>query len=188
MADGFEDVEALGTRDVLLRGGVDVKTVSITDTLFVASSHDLMITCDTTLYDMLTAKLDCTETTDKDMMIFPGGMPGSVSLGSNRSLMALMNRHFAAGGSVAAICAAPAYVLSNLDAIYSAAFTCYEGCEQRLIENGAKYMRKPAVTSGRIITGRGPGHAIDFGLAILKYLRGEDAARKVSEAMTLECE
>ena len=110
LADGFEDIEALATRDVLKRGGVDVQTVSIGDDPFVVSSHGLMISADLFLEDLE----DVPGASERDMMIFPGGMPGTKRLAECKTLIRMMNNHYADGGSVAAICAAPGLVLSQL--------------------------------------------------------------------------
>lgn len=184
MADGFEDVEALGTRDVLVRGQVDVNLISITDEPFVVSSHGVTVGTDDMLCD-IEPDGGCGP---QDVMIFPGGMPGSKNLGACGRLIELMNAHYAAGGSVAAICAAPKFVLGQLKGIENAEVTCFDGCEDLLVEKGAKWVRKPAVVSGRIITGRSAGYALDFGLAILRHIKGEKAAAEVAAALTLKCD
>jgi len=184
LADGFEEIEALATRDVLIRGGIDVNLISIMEEPFVVSAHGVSMDPD----EFFCCYEPDGRCSSEDVMIFPGGMPGSVRLGNCKRLIALMNEHYKAGGSVAAICAAPKFVLGQLEGIENAEFTCYDGCETELVEKGAKFLRKPAVTCGRIITGRGPGHAIDFGLAILKHIKGEKAAAEVAAALTLECD
>ena len=184
LADGFEDIEALATRDVLIRGGVEVQTVSIGEDPFVVSSHGLMVGVDTFIEDLD----DTTGTGAGDVMIFPGGMPGSKNLAACKPLIRMMNRHYAEGGSVAAICAAPGFVLSQLKGIEEAVFTCYDGCDAQTTATGAVFVRKPAVTSGRIITGRGPGHTMDFALEVLKKIKGDEVAAKVAAGMILTCE
>ncbi len=187
LADGFEDIEALATRDILKRGDVEVKTVSITGSTAVTSARTLTVIADMTLTELLkmdTGK-DCSV---QDILIFPGGMPGSRNLGACSELIGLMNRHYSQGGSVAAICAAPKFVLGQLKGIEQATFTCFDGCQDLLQSMGASFVKKPAVTCGRIITGRGPGHAVDFGLEILKKIRGSETALGVAAAVTLPCE
>lgn len=183
LADGFEDIEALATRDVLVRGGVDVQTVSISDDPFVVSSHGLTVCADCMLSDLSDGGADT-----QDVMIFPGGMPGSKHLADCKALIRVMNSHYAEGGTVAAICAAPGLVLSQLKGIGDAVFTCYEGCQDATVAKGAIFVRKPAVTCGRIITGRGPGHAIQFALEVLKMIKGEECAQAVEAGMILTCE
>ena len=111
LADGFEDMEALATRDVLLRGGVPVITVSITDEYLVESSHGLQVTADTSWADLEVMEPG---TGADDVMIFPGGMPGSKNLAAHAELMEILQDHWARGGAVAAICAAPGLVVSQL--------------------------------------------------------------------------
>ena len=177
LADGFEDMEAIATRDVLLRGGVDVQTVSITDDPFVTSSHGITVSVDLTRDDF-----------DDDapaVMIFPGGMPGSKNLAADKALMALMRKCYAGGGIVAAICAAPGLVASQLEDVTGKRFTCFEGFQDAMIAKGAVYTPESAVVDGQLITGRGAGHAVNYGLAILETLKGKEAADRVRAGLML---
>ena len=185
LADGFEDVEALATNDVLRRGGVNVNLVAISDEPFVESSHGVTIGVETSIHDF---DIDDHRGTDaKDVMIFPGGMPGTKNLAACKPLMKAMKAHYAAGGTVAAICAAPGLVLGQLgEALDGVEFTCFDSFEEIPQTYGAKFVPKPAITCGRIITGRSAGHAVAFGLEILAKVKGEEAAAKVEYAMNLE--
>lgn len=183
LADGFEDMEALSTRDVLKRGGVDVHLVGIGDEPFVSSSHGLIIGVDDFLED-----LDDDSASREDVMIFPGGMPGSRNLAKCRPLIDGMKAHYAAGGTLAAICAAPGLVLGQLGDLDGVQFTCFDGFEDGMIAKGASFVKKPAVVSDRIITGRSAGHAVEFALAILEYIRGEKVAAEVRYGLNLTCE
>ena len=190
LANGFEDMEALATRDVLLRGGVPVVTVSITDDYLVESSHGLEVTADTSWADLEVMEPG---TSPEDVMIFPGGMPGSRNLAQHAELMEILQDHWARGGAVAAICAAPGLVVSQLPGLSGHSFTCFDGFEDALIAAGAVYTPEGTVTSpalapapgGALITGRGAGWAVDFGLAILSYLKGPEAAAKVKAGLML---
>ena len=182
LADGFEDMEAIATRDVLIRGGVDVRTVSITDDYLVESSHGLQVTADISWNDLEVMEPG---TDGTDLMIFPGGMPGSKNLATHAELMEILQDHWARGGAVAAICAAPGLVLSQLPELAGKRFTCFDGFEKALIAQGAVYTPESAVTDGRMITGRGAGCAVAFGLAILTYLKGPEAADKVKAGLML---
>lgn len=184
LADGFEDMEALGTRDVLKRGGVDVQLVGIGDEPFVVSSHGLMVGIDSMLEDVD----DSCGAGPGDVMIFPGGMPGSKYLASCKPLVKMMKNHFEEGGTLAAICAAPGLVLAQLDDLAGYECTCFDGFEQALMDKGARFVRKGAVTCGQIITGRSAGHAKEFGLEILKRVKGEETAAKVAYSLDLTCE
>ena len=185
LADGFEDVEALATNDVLRRGGVATRLVALTDDPQVESSHGILVTADAFL-----PELDARHegTTADDVMIFPGGMPGSRHLAACTPLIRLMQEHYAAGGTVAAICAAPGLVLSQLgpDVLAGVDFTCFEGFQDELLAQGARYTPAPAVRAGRIVTGRSAGHAVAFGLEILRGLAGDAAADKVRHALYLD--
>ena len=118
-------------------------------------------------------------------MIFPGGMPGSRNLADNRSLIGRMQAHYDAGGTLAAICAAPGLVLSQLREIRGLRFTCFDGFEAPLEAKGAVFVNAPAVTSGRIVTGRSAGHALAFGLQILARM-GSDRVDQVDYALHLD--
>ena len=182
LANGFEDMEALGTRDVLIRGGVPVLTVSITDEYLVESSHGVSVTADTSWADVEVMEPG---TDASDVMIFPGGMPGSKNLAAHAELMEILQDHWARGGAVAAICAAPGLVVSQLPGLEGRKFTCFPGFEDALIAKGAVFTPESTVTDGNLITGRGAGHAVNFGLAILRYLKGDEAADKVKAGLTL---
>lgn len=178
LADGFEETEAIATLDVLRRGKVAVETVSMNEDPFVTGAHGVPFIADRLFMEMTAEKA-----TPADVMIFPGGLPGASNLAGNKELVNLMKAHYADGGIVAAICAAPGLVVSQLDGLQGVRFTCYEGFQEALEKQGAVYERVPAVTYGNLVTGRGPGYAIDFGLAILTALKGADTAAAVREGM-----
>jgi len=182
LAEGFEDIEALAVNDILRRGGVKVSLVAIGDEPFVLSSHGLMVGVDNFFPDM---DADASGTGLKDVMIFPGGMPGSKNLAASKELVTAMKEHYAAGGTVAAICAAPGLVLGKLDCWENRAFTCYDGCEQLPVSKGGIFTAMPAVVDGQMITGRGPGYATDFAFEILRRLKGDAVADEVKRGMYL---
>ena len=184
LADGFEDMEALATRDILVRGGIDVRTVSITEDPTVVSSHGVSLWADMT-YDEYCDEAGDGPAVREDVMVFPGGMPGSRHLAEHAGLVDRMKRHYAEGGTVAAICAAPGLVLSQLDPLRGVRFTCFEGFQGPMLEKGAVYEPESVVIDGRIITGRGAGHAVNFGLLILSYLKGQAEADRVREGLML---
>lgn len=182
LADGFEDIEALGTYDVLCRGGVRPVLVGIGDDPFAATSHRVTVGVENFLSEM---EISHEGTTESDVMIFPGGMPGSRSLASCKPLIKLMKEHYAAGGSLAAICAAPGLVLSQLDDVDGLEFTCFDGFETALIEKGAEFNPKPAVRCGRIVTGRSAGYALDFAMEILSLVKDAETVEAVRHALYL---
>ena len=184
LAIGFEEIEALATLDVLRRGGVDVKTVSVLYDKFVTGSHKTTVVADMT-YGEFKAEVQLDGTDESDVMIFPGGMPGTRNLAENGEIINFMRLHYAEGGAVAAICAAPGLVVSQLPSLQGKHFTCFDGFEDAPVARGGIYEQKPAVRDGNLITGRGAGCAVEFGLAILAHLKGEEAAAAVRHSLLL---
>ncbi len=184
LANGFEEIEALATLDVLRRGGVDVKTVSVLYDKFVTGSHKTTVVADMT-YGEFKAEVQLDGTDESDVMIFPGGMPGTRNLAENGEIINFMRLHYAEGGAVAAICAAPGLVVSQLPSLQGKHFTCFDGFEDAPVARGGIYEKKPAVRDGNLITGRGAGCAVEFGLAILAHLKGEEAAAAVRHSLML---
>ena len=184
LADGFEISEALTTVNMLRRGGINVKTVSIYDDRIVTSSNRIPVIADMAFgeFKASTSFGPCLST---DIMIFPGGMPGSSNLAAFGKLMDIMQQHYAEGGTVAAICAAPSVVLGLLPDLEGKKMTCYDGFEDALITKGAEYVKEGVVVDGNIITGRGPGWAVEFGLTILEQLKGKEVADKVKAGLML---
>lgn len=184
LANGFEEIEALATLDVLRRGGVDVKTVSVLYDKFVTGSHKTTVVADMT-YGEFKAEVQLDGTYESDVMIFPGGMPGTRNLAENGEIINFMRLHYAEGGAVAAICAAPGLVVSQLPSLQGKHFTCFDGFEDAPVARGGIYEQKPAVRDGNLITGRGAGCAVEFGLAILAHLKGEEGAAAVRHSLML---
>lgn len=174
LADGFEEIEALGTVDILLRAGMDVETVSINDTEKVMSVHGIAVMADRTI-DTLPAS------TDADWLICPGGMPGSSNLAACEPLGAMLSEHFKEGGRIAAICAAPAVVLEPLGILKGRKATCYPGMETLVTD--AEMTGEPVVALDTLITGYGPGAVFKFGLAIVAATKGQKVAEELAAAM-----
>ena len=184
LADGFEISEALTTVNMLRRGGVNVKTVSIYDDRIVTSSNRIPVVADMA-FGEFKASTTFGPCLPSDVMIFPGGMPGSANLAAFGKLMDIMKQHYTEGGTVAAICAAPSVVLTLLPEISGKKMTCYDGFEEAIVSKGAEYVKEGVVKDGNMITGRGPGWAQEFGLTILAHIKGEDIAEKVKTGLML---
>ena len=184
LADGFEISEALTTVNMLRRGGINVKTVSIYDDRIVTSSNRIPVIADMA-FGEFKASTSFGPCLPSDVMIFPGGMPGSANLAAFGKLMDIMQQHYAEGGTVAAICAAPAVVLTLLPDLEGKKMTCYDGFEAELTAKGAEYVKEGVVKDGNMITGRGPGWAVEFGLAILAHVKGQETADKVKAELML---
>ena len=161
--------------DILRRGGVDVSYAGV-DSAIVKGGHDIHIKCDTLVRDIDPDKVD--------MLIIPGGLGGVESVEASGEAMSLIKKVYEKGRSLAAICAGPR-ILASLKILEGVKAVCYPGMEEQMggavIDNSLK-----AVTDGRIITGRGPGTALDFGLEILKYLKGVDKAKEIASDMTYD--
>lgn len=184
LADGFEVSEALTTVNMLRRGGINVKTVSIYDDRIVTSSNRIPVVADMA-FGEFKASTSFGPCLPSDVMIFPGGMPGSSNLAAFRKLMEIMVQHYSEGGTVAAICAAPSVVLTLLPDINGKRMTCYDGFEEAITAKGAECVKDGVVVDGNMITGRGPGWAVDFGLAILAHVKGQEIADKVKAGLML---
>lgn len=158
LIDGFEEIEAVGTVDVLRRAGVDVKTVSLTGDKLVTGAHGIPVTADLLFEE---APLS-----DAEMMVVPGG---TIAYYTHEGLKRELREFYDKGGKVAAICAAPA-VLGATGILKGHKATCYPGYEAYL--EGATHTEEAVVVDGNIVTGKGPGLTIDFALALAEVLAG----------------
>lgn len=177
MADGFEEVEALATVDVLRRGGMNVKTVSIKESKEVTGANGVTIIADESIQAI-------DPKADYEWVICPGGMPGASNLHDSKMATELLEAQYKRKGKVAAICASPAVVLSPLGFLDHRKATCYPGMES-LMNEKVDVTGQPVVKDGNIVTGRGPGFTFDFALAILAESKGKDTADKVAQGMLL---
>ena len=164
-ATGYEEIEALTVVDILRRAGEEIAMVSVTDERRVASSHGVEVTMDKVL-----SEVNFDET---DVIVLPGGMPGTKNLEACAALMEQVDAFVQAGKTVAAVCAAPS-ILGHRGHLNGKKACSFPDMESQL--EGAEVLREPAVIDGNIITGRGMGAAIPFGLAILEKLQGKEAA------------
>lgn len=167
LADGCETIEALTVADILYRAGIPCTRVSITDTPVVVSSHKVTMVADTTVSHL---SFD-----DYDMLVLPGGIPGTPNLKACEPLMAQIKRFYSEGRMIAAICAAPS-IFAELGLLKGVRASCNPSFEDVLIQNGADLVKENAVTSGNIITSRAMGTAIPFALAIVEHYKGKEAA------------
>ncbi len=173
LSNGFEDIEALAPVDILRRGGIDVKTVSITGSKTVETSHGIKLETDLLIEDI-------TDFSDVDAMVLPGGLPGATNLNKHEQLRKILLEQYQKGRVVAAICAAP-LVLGSIGILQGKRATCYPGFEKRM--TGATYTQEQVTVDGNIITGKGPGASLDFGFAILGKFVSEDAVAQLKQQM-----
>lgn len=172
LATGFEDIEAIAPVDIIRRAGMQVQTVSITGERTVMSAHGIGITS-----DLLLSEVDFTKA---QMLVLPGGLPGSTNLDACKPLTDAIKRHFETGGAIAAICAAP-LVFGHLGLLAGRHATCYPGVETEL--KGADYTGAIVERDGNIITGKGPAAAFEFGYLIVDFFLGEGASMPLRQGM-----
>lgn len=174
-ADGFEEIEAFTPIDVLRRAGLNVEMVTVTGEEVVMGAHDVPMICDSYFKDC--------DFSDAAMLLLPGGMPGAAVLSKHEGLNQLVLHFMKENKPVAAICAAP-MVLGKLGVLKGKQVTCYPGFEQYL--EGAACTGAQVVKDGNIITGIGPGGAMDFSFAIVEMLLGKEKVTQLKEAMCVK--
>lgn len=172
LATGFEEVEALAPVDILRRGGVEIKTVSVTGDLIVESAHGVGIKAD--------ALFENIDPTDADLLMLPGGLPGATNLNEHEGLRKALVEQNARGGRIAAICAAP-LVLGGLGLLEGRKATCYPGFEKYM--TGATYTADLCTVDGNITTGRGPAAVLPYSYALLEQFVGAETAKQVRDGM-----
>lgn len=168
LAEGFEEVEAVATLDVLRRAGVDVMTAGVTGKT-VTGSHGMPVTADLLVEDIVPGPA-------LDGVILPGGMPGTKNLEASGPVKALLKYCADHDRLLAAICAAPS-VLGHEGYLSGRRATCFPGWEPEL--TGAVCTGEPVTEDGNIITGKGAGAAHLFGEAIAARFTDPDTAHDV---------
>lgn len=171
LADGFEIIEALAPIDMLTRAGIDVKTVGVTGSLVSASCGVTVAT------DMTVDEFDFY---DVEAIVLPGGMPGTLNLDSNSVVQKTIDNAININVPVCAICAAPS-ILGQKGVLEGKEATCFPGFEEKL--SGAIISDEYVVTDGNIITARGAGVCIEFGLEIVKKLKGAEVAEEIRKSI-----
>lgn len=160
LIDGFEEIEAMATVDILRRAGLSVKTVSLTGEQVVTASHGVPVTADIMFGEM--------DADSAEMLVIPGGTP---AYDGHEGLKKAVKAFYDKGGKVAAICASP-MVLGGLGILQGRKATCYPGFEKYL--KGAElHTGEAVVVDGNVVTGRGPGLTIDFALKLVEIIAGK---------------
>ena len=175
LAEGFEEIEALTPVDVLRRAGLSVQTVSVMDEQVVAGAHGVPV-----LADKMFAEIN---PEDAEMILLPGGLPGATNLDAHVGLSQLILDFAEADKPLAAICAAP-LVLGNRGLLQGKKATCYPGFETYL--QGAEYTAALVEKDGNIITGKGPGAAMEFAFAIVEKYCGMDKVNELKQGMMIQ--
>jgi len=172
LADGFEDTEALTTRDVLMRAGFEVKTCSITDRLEVESSFGVHVLADALLKLMFDLE-------PYDFIILPGGGRGTKNLKECEFLKAYLDYFNLHNKLICAVCAAPS-VLGMYGYLDNKKFTCFAGFNAGI---PGDFTGKEVERDGNIITARSMKYSIPFALEIIDYLVGPEVKEKVLEGL-----
>lgn len=173
VADGTEEMEATTSFDLLVRGGANVILASVTHSKNVVCSRGLKLTADKLIGDCIHQ--------DWDLIVCPGGLPGSQHLSDSEIFIKLLKHQDVEGKLIGAICAAPAIVLSKHGLLKDKNATCYP--DSKLISKIQHYVDEEVVVDGNIITSRGPGTAINFSLRLVEILFGEAQANRVKNQL-----
>ena len=175
LADGFEEIEGLTVVDLLRRAEIETITVSVMGREEVIGSHRIPVVADTLIGDV--------HPTVEDLLVLPGGMPGTLHLGNSEKLRELLLKAAEENGRIAAICAAPT-VFGKLGLLNGRKAICYPGMEEGL--TGAEVTAAPVVTDGNITTSRGLGTAIPFALRLIEELSGKETAERIAKSIVYQ--
>ncbi len=167
LADGFEEVEAIAPLDLLRRAELDVKLVGVGGRT-ITGSHGITVTADIEEKDVTTD--------DMEMMVLPGGMPGTLNLEKSPIVAACAEYCARNGIYLAAICAAPS-ILGHRGLLKDKEATCFPGFEGQL--NCKKLSEEPVCVDGNIITSKGMGTATLFGLKLVELIAGKVKSNKI---------
>ena len=171
LANGFEEIEALATVDILRRAELDVRMVGVGGKV-ITGSHGISVTADVEERDVTTD--------DMELVVLPGGMPGTLNLEKSPSVIASVRYCLEHSLHVAAICAAPS-ILGHMGALKGCTATCFPGFEKEL--EGASFSSQPVCVSGRVITAKGAGVTVDFALRIVAELCGAQKSTAIKKAI-----
>jgi len=174
LAEGCEELEAVTLIDLLRRAEITVITASLSDTLLVTASRGVRLMADTSLESVIYD--------DFDMIILPGGMPGTTHLNEDPHIHAILKRLHSSGKVIAAICAAP-LVLANAGLLSGKTVSCYPEVLNSNKWPEIKLVDDAVVIDDLILTSRGPGTAMDFALEIIEYLKDEHTRSIVESAL-----
>lgn len=172
LATGFEETEAITVIDILRRAGLNVTTVSITDNKTVTGAHNIPVIADK-LFEEINYN-------DVDMIILPGGMPGTTNLDNHIELKKRVIEFDLDSKWIGAICAAPS-IVGKLGLLEDKEATCYPSFEEKLFN--AKIVDKTTVVSDNFITSKGLGTAIEFSLTIVEKLIGREKSETLAKSI-----
>ena len=170
LADGFEEIEAMAPIDLLRRAGAEVVVAGLGEGIHVTGRNGVTMHADT--------NLNAVEQTMFDCLFLPGG-PGTKQLRSDPRVRPLVLRHHADGRWLAAICAAPT-VLQDAGLLTGRRYTAHFSVANELppLLGGER-----VVTDGRILTSRGAGTAVEFGLLMVEKLFSAEKSREIADSI-----
>ena len=175
LAPGFEEIEALSVVDILRRAELEVTTVGVgVAGQTVTGVHGIEVMADIHEDDL--------HLTDVEMVVLPGGQPGTANLERSATVRSAVEAAAVRDAWLAAICAAPS-ILAHWGMLKGRRATCYPGYDRELTGSGAVYTDAQVEQDGRTVTAKGPGAAILFGLRLVACLRNEDTAERIRRAM-----
>ncbi len=175
LADGFEEIEALCPLDLLRRAGVEILTVGV-GSKTIRGAHGIVVTADITTREA--EKLLKTEKIE--MVILPGGMPGTLNLKKDKVVNEFIDAAYENGDFLAAICAAPS-ILGEKRILSGGEAICFPGFADSLA--GATISAKSVVREGNIITAKGMGVALEFGLELVAALTSREKAEELRKSI-----
>ena len=171
LAEGFEEIEALAPVDILRRAQFEVQTVGVTGEV-VTGAHGIRVAADLTVQQVQPASVE--------MLVLPGGMPGTKNLEASGEVQELLCAARRSNAWIAAICAAPS-ILGHAGLLNGRKATCFPGFEPEL--TGAQVTGNPVEQDGRLITAKGAGAAVAFGLKLVEVLSSPQKASQLGAAM-----
>ena len=171
--NGFEEIEALTTCDILRRAGIPCALAGYSH--IVDGTHGIEVVSDISFDDI--------DLSEMDALILPGGMPGVNNLDTDDRVIKALKYAMENNILVCAICAAPT-ILGNYGFTIGKKAVCYPGFESYLIGAEVSYGR--VLRDGNMITSRGAGTAIDFALEIVRALKDDETAEKISKGIVYE--
>jgi 4-methyl-5(b-hydroxyethyl)-thiazole monophosphate biosynthesis len=167
---GFEEIETVCPVDLLRRAGVEVVVASLTNDRLVKGRSQVILQADVALSEVADQEFD--------VLLIPGG-PGVKAVRADGRTAKLARKFADSGKQVAAICAAPT-VLADAGILDGRRFTSHSSVVSELPQS---LQDQRVVEDGNLITSRGAGTAVDFGLALVRRLCGEDVQRDVAKAI-----
>ncbi|MCI8553571.1 MAG: DJ-1/PfpI family protein [Clostridiales bacterium] len=172
LAPGFEEIEALTTVDILRRAGLETATVAVGSGAVVRGAHDIAVEADLTEREAVPDGLEA--------VVLPGGMPGTLHLERSPTVQGFIRYAAEQERYLCAICAAPT-ILGHLGLLEGKEATCFPGCEAEL--TGARLSAELVAVDGRLITARGPGASIAFGLRIVSEMLSPETAAALEASL-----